>query len=67
MIITFENIKLNVENLSEFDSTKKTVFFLHGFTGSCEDWNDIAQKIDKRFNKIALTYPVMEKAVLLLH
>ncbi|MBV6419724.1 MAG: 2-succinyl-6-hydroxy-2,4-cyclohexadiene-1-carboxylate synthase [Ignavibacteriaceae bacterium] len=57
MIITFENIKLNVENLSEFDSTKKTVFFLHGFTGSCEDWNDITQKIDKRFNKIAPDLP----------
>lgn len=54
MIIQYETQKLNVEHLTEFDSSKKTILFLHGFTGSSKDWNDIAQKIDKRFNKIAL-------------
>ena len=54
MIIQYENIKLYVEHLTEFDSSKKTLLFLHGFTGSSGDWNDIAQKIDKRFNKTAL-------------
>lgn len=54
MIIQYENIKLNLEHLTEFDVSKKTLLFLHGFTGSANDWNDIAQKIDKRFNKLAL-------------
>ena len=54
MIIQYENIKLYVEHLTEFDSSKKTVLFLHGFTGSSSDWIDIAQKVDKRFNKTAL-------------
>lgn len=54
MIIQYENIKLNVEHLSEFNPSKKTILFLHGFTGSSGDWNEIAQKIDKRFNKTAI-------------
>ncbi|MDZ7623409.1 MAG: 2-succinyl-6-hydroxy-2,4-cyclohexadiene-1-carboxylate synthase [Ignavibacteriaceae bacterium] len=54
MIIQYENIKLNVEHLSEFDNSKKTILFLHGFTGSSNDWKDVVQKIDKRFNKTAL-------------
>jgi len=54
MIIQYENLKLNLEHLTEFDSSKKTILFLHGFTGSANDWQDIVQKIDKRFNKIAL-------------
>jgi len=54
MIIQYENIKLNIENLTEFDPSKKTILFLHGFTGSANDWTNVFQKIDKRFNKIAL-------------
>jgi len=54
MIIQYDSIKLNVEHLSEFEPSKKTILFLHGFTGSSNDWNDIAVKIDKRFNKTAL-------------
>jgi 2-succinyl-6-hydroxy-2,4-cyclohexadiene-1-carboxylate synthase len=54
MIIQYDSIKLNFEHLSEFEQSKKTILFLHGFTGSANDWQDAAQKIDKRFNKIAL-------------
>ncbi|MCU0332580.1 MAG: 2-succinyl-6-hydroxy-2,4-cyclohexadiene-1-carboxylate synthase [Ignavibacteriaceae bacterium] len=54
MIIQYESIKLNVEHLSEFEPSKKTILFLHGFTGSSIDWKDIVSKIDKRFNKTAL-------------
>lgn len=54
MIVQYENIKLNLEQFSEFDVSKKTIFFLHGFTGSANDWKEIVQNIDKRFNKIAL-------------
>jgi 2-succinyl-6-hydroxy-2,4-cyclohexadiene-1-carboxylate synthase len=54
MIIQYENIKLNFEHLSEYDPSKKTILFLHGYTGSANDWKDVVQKIDKRFNKTAL-------------
>jgi 2-succinyl-6-hydroxy-2,4-cyclohexadiene-1-carboxylate synthase len=54
MIIQYENINLNLEQLSEYDTSKKSILFLHGFTGSANDWKDVAQKVDKRFNKLAL-------------
>ena len=54
MIIQFENVNLNLEQLSEFDNSKKSILFLHGFTGSANDWKDVSLKIDKRFNKLAL-------------
>ena len=54
MILQYENIKLNFEHLTEFDPSKKTILFLHGFTGSANDWTNVFQKIDRRFNKIAL-------------
>jgi 2-succinyl-6-hydroxy-2,4-cyclohexadiene-1-carboxylate synthase len=54
MIFQYENVKLNFEHLSEYEPSKKTILFLHGFTGSASDWKDVVQKIDKRFNKTAL-------------
>jgi len=54
MIIQFDSTNLNLEKLSEFEATKKSVLFLHGFTSSSKDWNDVTQKIDKRFNKLAI-------------
>ena len=54
MFLQYENIKLNFENFSDFDRKKKTILFLHGFTGSANDWKDIAKVLDKRFNKIAV-------------
>lgn len=54
MIVPYQDIKLNLEHFSDFDPAKKTILFLHGFTGSANDWKDIAEKIDKRFNKIGL-------------
>ena len=54
MILQFENINLNIEQFGEFDPSKKAILFLHGFTGSANDWKDVVTKIDKRFNKIAL-------------
>jgi 2-succinyl-6-hydroxy-2,4-cyclohexadiene-1-carboxylate synthase len=53
MILQYESIKLNFENFSDFDRSKRTIIFLHGFTGSANDWKDVANKLDKRFNKIA--------------
>ena len=54
MNIQYDNLNLNLEMLTEFDKSKKSILFLHGFTGSAKDWNDVAQKIHKRFNKLAL-------------
>jgi len=54
MIIQYENIKLNFEHWSEFEPSKKTILFLHGFTGTSNDWREVVQKLDKRFNKTAL-------------
>lgn len=54
MIIQYESIKLHLENFSDFDRGKKTILFLHGFTGSANDWKDVASKLDKRFNKVAI-------------
>ena len=54
MIISFKNINLSAELFSEFDSQKKSIIFLHGFTGSANDWKDVATNFDKRFNKVAI-------------
>ena len=54
MILHYKNIKLHFENFSDFDRGKKTIILLHGFTGSANDWKDVANKLDKRFNKIAV-------------
>jgi 2-succinyl-6-hydroxy-2,4-cyclohexadiene-1-carboxylate synthase len=54
MIIKYENVELNLEHLTEFNQSKKSILFLHGFTGSSGDWKDVVQKIDKRFNKLGL-------------
>ena len=54
MKIFSQNISLNVELFSEIDSKKENLFFLHGFTGSANDWKKTSQLIDNRFNKIAV-------------
>ena len=54
MILQNKNIQLNFEYLSDFDTGKNTILFLHGFTGSANDWKDVSNKLDNRFNKIAL-------------
>ncbi len=54
MIISFKNLQLNLEHFSEFNPQKKSILFLHGFTGKAADWKDSANNIDNKFNKIAL-------------
>jgi len=54
MKIFTQNILLNVELFSEIDHGKDTLIFLHGFTGSANDWKKTAELIDDRFNKIAV-------------
>jgi 2-succinyl-6-hydroxy-2,4-cyclohexadiene-1-carboxylate synthase len=54
MKISTHNISLNVELFSEFEQKKDTLIFLHGFTGSANDWKKTAGLVDDRFNKIAV-------------
>ncbi len=54
MKIPTQNISLNVELFSEIDAVKDTQIFLHGFTDSAKDWKKTAERLDDRFNKIAV-------------
>ncbi len=54
MKIFSQNISLNVELFSEFNPTKETLFFLHGFTGSAMDWKKTVELVDTSFNKFAV-------------
>jgi len=54
MKILSQNISLNFELFSEIDAVKDTLIFLHGFTGSANDWKKTAGLVDDRFNKIAV-------------
>ncbi len=53
MKINFQDILLNVEIFRK-NNSEELILFLHGFTGSSEEWEDIAEKVDKRFNLAAL-------------
>jgi 2-succinyl-6-hydroxy-2,4-cyclohexadiene-1-carboxylate synthase len=54
MKLDFNGIKLNLEHAKEIDPTKKNVLFLHGFTGSAEDWNSIFEKFPDKYNLFAM-------------
>ena len=54
MIINHKNIHLNYELLSDFNPTNKNIVFLHGFTGSTNDWRNNSVKLEKRFNRMAI-------------
>ncbi|MBT8379465.1 MAG: 2-succinyl-6-hydroxy-2,4-cyclohexadiene-1-carboxylate synthase [Ignavibacteria bacterium] len=54
MLLSYYDIKLNVEFFSEFNPKNKSILFLHGFTGCANDWKEVAEKIGPEFNKIAL-------------
>ena len=50
MLLKFENINLNLEKIRTVSPSATCVLFLHGFTGSGSEWNELANKIDGRFN-----------------
>jgi 2-succinyl-6-hydroxy-2,4-cyclohexadiene-1-carboxylate synthase len=54
MIITSDSVKINFEHFNSFNNQKDVIFFLHGFTGSLEDWRDIYPHLDERFNFIGI-------------
>lgn len=54
MELFYKDFKLNVEIPKGIDNTKNTVLFLHGFTGSAEDWLPIIEQLTDDFNYAAL-------------
>ncbi len=54
MIVSYKNFNINVELCSDFNSDKNSILFLHGFTGSANDWKDIALKLNPEFNRITM-------------
>lgn len=54
MELYYKDFKLNVEIPKGIDNTKNTVLFLHGFTGSAEDWFPIIEQLPDDFNYAAL-------------
>ncbi len=54
MIFELAGLKLNVEFFRSVENDKPPLLFLHGFTGSSEDWRPIVSKIDKSFPVIGI-------------
>lgn len=48
-----ENFQLYTD-ITNFKPGKPTILFLHGFTGSSEDWSEIIPQIDSNFSSIAV-------------
>lgn len=53
MKISFENYSLFI-NTEFFKPEKPTIIFIHGFTGSSNDWLEIIPQIDNHFSVIAV-------------
>ena len=54
MIFELAGLKLNVEFFHSVENGKPPLLFLHGFTGSSEDWKPIAAQVDKSFSTIGI-------------
>ncbi|HLG32506.1 MAG: 2-succinyl-6-hydroxy-2,4-cyclohexadiene-1-carboxylate synthase [Ignavibacteria bacterium GWA2_35_9] len=54
MIFELAGLKLNVEFFHTVENDKPPLLFLHGFTGSSEDWKPIVPHIDKNFSTIGI-------------
>jgi 2-succinyl-6-hydroxy-2,4-cyclohexadiene-1-carboxylate synthase len=52
--IKLSDISLNLEEYSHDSSGENYVFFLHGFTGSSEDWNKIIPSLNHDYHIIAV-------------
>ena len=58
MEITSNGISINVISASDSVSANKTpILFLHGFTGTCEDWSFLFSSLDSKYFPIAVDLP----------
>lgn len=56
MKLNFNGIKINLEHPREIDPQKDYVLFLHGFTGSAEDWFPIFEQFPENYNLFAMDF-----------
>lgn len=54
MIIQTSQIKINVELFPSDKKNSPFIFFLHGFTGSSKDWEEIIPQLNPNYNYAAL-------------
>jgi 2-succinyl-6-hydroxy-2,4-cyclohexadiene-1-carboxylate synthase len=54
MRIKYSDIYLNANEPQNFNKSSYSIFFLHGFTGSSDDWDPVLPKIDCGFNKFTV-------------
>lgn len=54
MRINYSNTFLNVNEPQNFNDSLSSIFFLHGFTGSSDDWDSVLPRIDNGFNKFTV-------------
>ena len=54
MIIDTGSVKINFEALREDKNINKSLFLLHGFTGSSADWENVAFLFDSKYNVYAI-------------
>ncbi|MCX6151716.1 MAG: 2-succinyl-6-hydroxy-2,4-cyclohexadiene-1-carboxylate synthase [Ignavibacteriales bacterium] len=54
MLLITSDIGISFETPEKIIPTKKVILFLHGFTGSCKDWNDIIPKLPSEFQVITI-------------
>ena len=54
MKVKYSNVFLNVNQPEKINKSAPGIFFLHGFTGSSEDWAIVLPEIDNRFNKFTI-------------
>jgi 2-succinyl-6-hydroxy-2,4-cyclohexadiene-1-carboxylate synthase len=54
MKIKSDSVNINIEQFNSFRRERSTIIFLHGFTGSLEDWREISGLLDRRFNYVGI-------------
>jgi 2-succinyl-6-hydroxy-2,4-cyclohexadiene-1-carboxylate synthase len=54
MLIETSGIKINVSVSTNVDSSNDLIVFLHGFTGSLKDWDEVRKNINPDFSTIAI-------------
>lgn len=54
MLIETSGIKINVSISENVDSAKNLIVFLHGFTGSLKDWDEVRKNISPNYATLTL-------------